>query len=73
MNKKLLRTSGADVLSSRKKLKKKLTGVVSTPPPKPLYVRGLRMTDKGEKITKIKCKYNNSATKQSLLMEYIVL
>ena len=77
MNKQLLRMSGADVVSSRKKLKKSLGGSIHSPPPPPpttsLYVRGLRMTDKGEKITKIKSKYNKSTTKQSLLMKYIVL
>ena len=76
MNKQLLRMSGADVVSSRKKLKKSLGGSIHPPPPPPttsLYVRGLRMTDKGEKITKIKRKYNKSTTKQSSLMKYIVL
>ena len=75
MNKQLLRMSGADVVSSRKKLKKSLGGSIHSPPPPTtsLYVRGLRMTDKGEKITKIKRKYNKSTTKQSSLMKYIVL
>ena len=42
MNKQLLKTSGADVLSSRKKLRKTLWGVASTPPPPPpSCVRGL--------------------------------
>ena len=35
MNKQLLKTSGADVLSSRKKLRKTLWGVAYTPPPRP--------------------------------------
>ena len=73
MNKQLLRMSGADVVSSRKKLKKSLGGSIHSPPTTSLYVRGLRMTDKGEKITKIKRKYNKSTTKQSSLMKYIVL
>ena len=44
MNEQLLKTSGADLLSSRKKLRKTLWGVASTssPPPSPLYVRGLK-------------------------------
>ena len=37
MNEQLLETSGADVLASRKKLRKPRNGVASTP----LYVRGL--------------------------------
>ena len=37
MNEQLLKTSGADVLASRKKLRKPRNGVASTP----LYVRGL--------------------------------
>ena len=75
MNKQLLRMSGAGVLSPKKKPKKSLGGSIPPPPPPTtsLYVRGLRMTDKGEKITKIKRKYNKSTTKQSLLMKYIVL
>ena len=35
MNEQLLKTSGADVLSSRKKLRKTLRGVASKPPPPP--------------------------------------
>ena len=38
MNEQLLKTSGADVLSSRKKLRKTLGGWYR---PHPLYVRGL--------------------------------
>ena len=38
MNNQLLKTSGADVLSSRKKTQKNLRGVASNPPP-PLLVR----------------------------------
>ena len=42
MNEQLLKTSGADVLSSEEKLRKSLGGVTSTTaPPPPLYVRGL--------------------------------
>ena len=40
----LLKTSGADVLSSRGKLRKTLAGVAPPPPPPtptPLYVQGL--------------------------------
>ena len=33
MNEQLLKTSGADVLSSRRKLKKTLRGGIPTPPP----------------------------------------
>ena len=40
MNEQLLKTSGADVLSSRKKLRKTLWGSGIHPPP-PFYVRGL--------------------------------
>ena len=36
MNEQLLKTSGADVLSSRKKTQKNLTGVVASTPPPPL-------------------------------------
>ena len=35
MNEKLLKTSGTEVLSSRKKLRKTLWGVASIPPPPP--------------------------------------
>ena len=43
MNEQLLKTSGAYVLSSRKKLRKTLWGVTFTPPPPPiLYVQGLK-------------------------------
>ena len=47
MNEQLLKTSGANVLSSRKKLRKTLWGVTFTaspPPPYPptLYVQGLK-------------------------------
>ena len=42
MNKQLLKTSGTDVLSSRKRFRKKLWGLASFPPPSPaLYVQGL--------------------------------
>ena len=40
MNKQLLKTSGTDVLSSRKRFRKKLWGLASFPPPA-LYVRRL--------------------------------
>ena len=40
MDKQILKTSGADVLSSRKKLRKTLGQVASTPSP-PLYIQGL--------------------------------
>ena len=40
MNEQLLKTSRADVLSSRKKLRKTLGGFASTPTP--LYVGGLK-------------------------------
>ena len=40
MNKQILKTSGADVLSSRKKLRKTLGGG-GIPPLPPLYIRGL--------------------------------
>ena len=33
----------------------------------------LRMTDKGPKATKVKCKRNESITKQSIFLEYILL
>ena len=39
MNEQLLKTSGADVLSSRKKFKKTLRGEWHPPPPPPLLVR----------------------------------
>ena len=38
MNEQLLKTSGADVLPSRGKLRKTLAGMA---PPTPLYVQGL--------------------------------
>ena len=41
MKEQLLKTSGADVLSPRKRLRKTLLGMASPPPPPPLYVRGL--------------------------------
>ena len=41
MNEELQKTSGADVLSSKKTKQKNLRGV----PPPPLYVRGLICTD----------------------------
>ena len=41
MNKQLLKTSGADVLSPRRKLRKTLGVVASTPTP-PVYVREQR-------------------------------
>ena len=46
MNEQLLKTSGAIVLFSRKKLRKTLWGVgtpltLTPPPPPPLYVQGL--------------------------------
>ena len=43
MNEQLLKKSGADVLSSRKKLRKTLGGGIHNPPA-PLYVRGLNDT-----------------------------
>ena len=48
MNKKLLKTSGADVLSSRKKLRKTLWGGKQPPPPPP------PCTSEGEVIVKVK-------------------
>ena len=47
MNEQLLKTSGANVLSSRKKLRKTLWGVTFTaslppPPPPTLYVQRLK-------------------------------
>ena len=42
MNQQLLKTSGADVLPSKRKLRKTLRGVASTPPP-PLYVQGFQV------------------------------
>ena len=44
MNEQLLKTLGANVLSSRKKLRKTLWGVTFTPTPHPptLYVQGLK-------------------------------
>ena len=41
MKEQLLKTSGADVLSPRKRLRKTLLGDGIPPPPPPLYVRGL--------------------------------
>ena len=45
MNEQLLKTSGADVLSSRITTEKNLmgeeSGIHSLPPPTPLYIRGL--------------------------------
>ena len=43
MNEQLLKTSGADVLSSRGKLRKTLAGMAPPlpPTPTPLYVQGL--------------------------------
>ena len=41
MKEQLLKTSGADVSSSRKKLRKTLGGGGGWNPPPPLYVRGL--------------------------------
>ena len=42
MNQQLLKTSGADVLPSKRKVRKTLRGVASTPPP-PLYVQGFQV------------------------------
>ena len=42
MNEQLLKTSGADVLSSRKKLRKTLWGGVTSTTPLPLYVQGFK-------------------------------
>ena len=50
MNKQLLKTPGADVLSSRKKLRKTYGGVPSTPPP--LYVRGLNLNKMNKHVKK---------------------
>ena len=41
MNEQPLKTSGADVLFSRKKTQKNLSGGWHPTPPLPLYVRGL--------------------------------
>ena len=41
MNEQLMKTSGADVLSSGKKTQKSLMGGGGDIPPPPLYVRGL--------------------------------
>ena len=43
MNQQLLKTSGADVLPSKRKVRKTLRGVASTPPPPPLYVQGFQV------------------------------
>ena len=42
MNQQLLKTSGADVLPSKRKVRKTLRDVASTPPP-PLYVQGFQV------------------------------
>ena len=43
MNEQILKTSDADVLSSKKKLRKTLSGGGIHPPPPLLYVRGLML------------------------------
>ena len=43
MNEQLVKTSGANLLSSKRKVRKALGGVASTPPPPPLYVRGFQV------------------------------